>query len=1740
MENTTMISIPNYQVLNQIYESSNSLVYRGIKNEDNQAVVLKVLKEDSPAKLANYRQEYEITHSLDLAGVVKTYSLEKYQDTLVIVFEDFGGETLRQWMTDAGQNWKEWLPIFIQVTEILAEIHAENIIHKDINPSNILWSQSSGQIKIIDFGISTVLPRENPSLKNPNKLEGTLPYLSPEQTGRMNRAMDYRSDFYSLGVTFYELLTNRLPFESDDAMELVHCHLAKQATPPHQLNPEIPEILSNIIMKLLEKDADARYQSAWGLKADLEKCQARLAEEEFEPFILGQKDISDKFQLPQKLYGRESDIETLLTTFEKASHGFSEMMLVAGYSGIGKSALIQEIYKPITEKRGYFISGKFDQFQRNIPYSAIVMAFRDLVRQLLTESEAQLTEWKEKILAAVGPNGQVITEVLPEIEAIIGKQAVVANLGPTAAQNRFNLVFQNFIHVFCQPEHPLVIFVDDLQWADSASLNLMTLIMAQSQYMFLIGAYRNNEVDASHPLMITLKDMQKASIEIKTIDLKPLNLSHINQLIADALSATLEETRYLAELVQTKTGGNPFFMGEFLKTLYTEHLLNLNHQQGKWEWDLTQIQAYNITDNVIELMIGKVQKLSDKTQQVLKLAACIGNSFDIDTLAIVLEKEAEETKVDLLEALADGLVLSFENAHKFAHDRVRMAVYSLMPEEQKQAVHWQVGKLLLKNTPAEQQEQGIFSIVDQLNAGIALVKQQSERAELAQLNLIAGKKAKASAAYQHAFNYLKVGLGLLDDNSWQTQYDLVLALHVEAAEAAYLSGQFEYMEELVNVVLQEAKTLLDKIKVYEVKISSYMIQDKMLDAVETALPVLKKLGVYLPQKPNKLHIVQGLLQTKITLFGKRIEDLINLPEMTNSSKLAAMRIMSSATGAAYIIRSELFPLMVFKQVNLSLKYGNTASSADAYGSYGVILCGVLGDIQVGSKFGELALKLLEVFDSKETKTKILYVVNNFIKHWKEHAHKTLKPLQYTYQNGLETGNLEYAAYAVMSHFINSYVTGEKLAVVEQEVMAEYSGEIARVLNEGTAWYFFGMYRQVLINLREKTDEPWRLNGKCYDEQKMLQLFTKSKNGLALAYFYCNKLTLCYLFHAYPQAMESATVGEKYLEGIIGNLLVPIFHFYDSLSRLALFPNAKKPEQRRFLKKVAANQKKMKKWAHHAPMNYLHKFYLVEAELARVLGKDERAIGNYDKAIALAHENEYLNEEALAYELAGKFYLHKGNNRLANHYLREAMNAYSRWGAVAKVTDLETQYPQLKGKTSSTRTTTNSSLTTTATTLMGEGGSSVLDFASVLKASQAIAGEIDLARLLENLMKIVLENAGAQWGCLILESKGQWVIEAEGSDEKVTVLKSHAIDVNKVPTMLINYVARAKESVVLHDAIHDGQFTNDSYFIENKTKSALCMPLLNQGQLLGLLYLENDFTTGAFTSDRLEVLSILSSQAAVSLENALLYRTLEQKVEERTAQLTEANKKVMDSIKYAEIIQSSLLPNEEKVKSYLPDSFFLWMPRDIVGGDIYYTESFDDGFLVAIIDCTGHGVPGAFMTMVVSTSLRQITRSENCHNPADILKRLNFMVKTSLQQDTDYARSDDGLDAAVCWVNRQEKTLLFAGAKQPIFYIKNNKLETIQGDKQSLGYKKSKVDFTFTTHTVKIEDGMSFYLTTDGFIDQLGGEKRFPFGKKRLKKLLMECYQEPIEEQSEKLLEAFKEYKGDNDRQDDVTILGFRV
>ncbi|MBW4638638.1 MAG: AAA family ATPase [Gloeocapsa sp. UFS-A4-WI-NPMV-4B04] len=1508
-----MIALPSIAIQDKIYESSASLVYRGIREEDDQAIVIKLLKQDypSPQELTRYRQEYAITRSLDVEGVIRAYSQQDYQRTLVILLEDFGGESLEYWIQQRPETFcpmpvSNFLPLAINLSKILGRIHAANIIHKDINPGNIVLNPNTDVVKIIDFGIATRFSRTNPTFKSPHILEGTLAYLSPEQTGRMNRLIDYRTDFYSLGVTFYELLTGQVPFPTTDVLELVHCHLAKPPIPPYELNAKIPEPVSDIILKLMAKNVEDRYQSGWGIKADLEDCAYQLETSgQINPFQLGLQDVSDQLQIPQKLYCREEELSKLLEAFERVAgredaqrrrEGDAErddicaspylrvptsceMMLISGYAGVGKSALVQELYKPITARRGYFTSGKFDQLQSNIPYSAIVDALRKLVQQLLCEPDKQLQQWRSRLLEALGSNGQLIIDVIPEVELIIDNQPPIPEVGATQAQNRFNRVFQQFIRVFCAKDHPLVIFLDDLQWIDSATIQLINLMLLdeQTQSLFLIGAYRDNEVSPTHPLALALERLRQQEAVLEEIVLAPLTLEPLAQLIAETLHQDTNTVRRLAELVLRKTGGNPFFVGEFLQLLYSENLLSFNTEHLSWQWNIAQIEAQNITDNVVELLLFKLKKLPENTQQLLQLAACIGAEFDLETLALVFKQSPKIVSQDLLAAIQAGLIQPpseldenlLVQEYKFLHDRVQQAAYALIDESQKQGVHLQIGRNLLEKTSLEQLAERLFEIVDHLNYGTELISEQSERNEIVKLNLQAGQKALAATAYEAAFKYFNTGLKLLDMESWQREYDLTLALHSEAAEAAYLSGCFDGMERLVEEVLNRAKTVLDKVKAYDSRIQAWLSRGYPKEALKTGLEVLQLLGISLVEAPSQLDVQAGLEETASRFAGREIEDLIDLPEMTEPVPLAAIFILASTVGAAFMVSPALMVLIVCKMVNLSIANGNAIWSLLGYATYGMMLCGVFQNIELGYRFGKLSLSLAERLSNKKGNCKALLVVGFHIIHWKDHLKETFPILAHGYQSGVESGDFEFAGYCAFSLCYCPFFAGQKLTELEQQT-AVYRKATSQIRRE-TPSTWLAMLQQTILNLRGQSENPSCLVGCIYDEEQALSQAIAVKDGTSLHYFYLNKLILCYLFGEYEQAAKTATLAEQYLGTATALISVSLFHFYDSLIFLSLLADASNSEKEAWLNRVNANQEKMQKWAHHAPMNFLHKFQLVEAEKARVLGQLFEAEEFYEQAIQGAKENEYLQEEALGYELAAKHYLARGREKFAQLYMKEAHYCYERWGAMAKVKDLETRYPPFFPQSQNItfipiRTTSG---TTSNTPYVA------IDLAAVIKASQAISSEIELEQLLRFLMQILIENAGAQTGCLLLENAGEWTIKAAcefSEDAQVCatrVLQSAPI-ANRLPESIIQYVIRTHESVILNDAIREGNFINDPYIQHHQTQSVFCLPLLNQSNLVGVLYLENRLITGAFTVERSQLLNLLSTQAAIAIKNAKLY------------------------------------------------------------------------------------------------------------------------------------------------------------------------------------------------------------------------------------------------------------------------------
>lgn len=1308
-----MTEIPGYEIITKLSESAISAIYRGYRQSDRQPVILKVLQQEHPAseEIARYQHEYQILKNLDLEGVIRAYDLQKHQNFRVLVLEDFGGESLRNFLGDRKLEMKEFLLTSLQIVECLVQLHRQNIIHKNINPDNIVLNPQTGKLKLIDFGVAIQLNSQILKVENSHILEGTLAYISPEQTGKINRFLDYRTDFYSLGVTLYEMLAQKLPFKTTNITELIHCHIAKSPLSPYQVNPLIPQPVSDLVMKLLEKNVEDRYKSAWGIKADLVICLMQLeANDEIECLVPGEHDISDKFQISQKLYGREREIEILLAGFNRVREGKSEMFLVTGASGVGKSALVEKLYKPVKQKKGYFIRGISDKLKTKIPYGSIIQAFQNLILQLLAESESQIANWQKQLLTALGNNAQIIIDLIPELELLIGQQPAVAELPPTELQNRFYLVWKNFIHVFTKSEHPLVIFLDNLQWIDPASIHLMqSLILADdSKYLLFIGAYRDSEINANIPLMLALEKIKNhyfnssknSSRNINQIAISNLQLLDISHLIADTLSCDFKRAKNLAELIIAQTKGNALFTKKLLTQIHADKLLEFNFDSYIWQWNLETIKSSAIVNfnSAAELIVKKVNQLSEPAQKTIKLAACLGKQFDLNTISTVANGDIA---ADLWQGIELGLIIRLENSYtvanlliketanlstgiigdrldnqelkqnyiyKFSHNLVQQTIYGLISVSQKSTLHQHIGKSLWQKNPHDQ----LFEVVNQLNLSIELSTTSLDRHELARINLAAGQKAKTLVAKEAAFNYFQIGVNLLTADSWQQHYNLTLELYIEAAES--IKGDFQQMEELTNIALSKAQTLLEKVKIYEIRIQSYIQQHQKSTAIETALEVLNLLGINLSQHPTNLDIFLGWLETKLALHNKPTDDLLNLPEMSAPNRLAAMRIMYTACILADRTATKLFLLLQLKMIALSIKYGNTGISAFAYANYGVMLCESWNKVEQGYQFGKLALILLDNFNIKELKNRVFFVVNTRIKPWRQHFHKSLNFFLKAYRQGIKSLDFEAAVYAIFSYFYLAYYIGEELGYLEQEI-SKYNQALIK-LEQETIIDLNKLYQQVILNLMDRGEYRWQLVGKDINEQTMLLQYQQANNGVAIYHLYFNKLILSYLFEEYDRAVEAAVSAEKYLDSVAGTIVFYGFFFYSSLAQLAGCDRGQNNYQKSAIAQVKLNQQKLKIWAENSPINYLHKFYLVEAELSSLLDQNAKAIDYYDRAIELAKEHKYIHEAALANELAAKFYLAKGNARLAQPYLLNARYCYYRWGAIAKVNQLEDKYPQL--------------------------------------------------------------------------------------------------------------------------------------------------------------------------------------------------------------------------------------------------------------------------------------------------------------------------------------------------------------------------------------------------------------------------------------------------------------------------------
>ena len=1485
-----------YQSLETLYESGVTLIRRARRVRDSLPVILKTDKSVSSfAESPRLKHEAEMLSALSCEHIVRSHGLEQDEWGPMLVLEDFGGVPLADYLAGRTLDAGEALRLAIGMSEALRAVHGAGIIFLALNPDNILYNPDSGALKLADFGQATTLPQERLNFEQGVRTAtGVLAYASPEQTGRMNRAVDYRSDFYSLGVIFYQMLTGRLPFESDDALELMHLHIAKAPPPPHESVPAVPEAVSRIVLKLLAKMAEERYQSAWGLKADLEYCLANMTNPRnltgFEP---GQHDISERFQIPQKLYGREAEIETLLQTFDHVSAGGAALFLVAGYSGVGKTALIHEIHKPITAKRGYFIKGKFDQYQRNIPYFAWAQALNGLVNHLLIESEARLAAWKARILSAVGSNGKVLTEVIPNLALVIGPQPDVPELGGQEAQNRFNYVFQNFTKAMAQQEHPLVIFLDDLQWIDEASLSLLRILLTDLDltHFLVIGAYRDNEVDATHPLTMGVAELLKANVTLERLTLQNLSEADVNTMILDALNCEPADSRPLSQLIYTKTAGNAFFTHQMFHALAEKELLAFDAATRRWQWDMAALQAMNITDNVVVLMVEKLQKFPVVTQAILNLAACIGNKFDLKTLSIIVSKPVESVATDLQSALVEGLIIPANENYKFSHDRIQQAAYSMNASHDNQQNHLRIARALLQQT--YDPDERIFEIIDHFDRASDVISDPDEKAKLPQLYLLAGRKARASAAYAIARDYFSKGIEQLPRQCWEQQYDQTLTLYSSGAEAAFLSNDFEKMNLYTEAVTTHAKEFVDKLDVYRIKIKCLTGWDRNLEAHLVGIELYNALGLPIPQSGEHAHQMIGPLQKEVDLRIGQISTQADLPIAEDPRMPKIQKLLGTAYVPAYMLgENDVLKLMVLSAVRFSLEHGISEYSAVPFATYALALCGIDEDIEKSTRTAQLANETMNRFGKSEVRAFVINNINAFVTHWVQPYRYAMEQLDQGIQAGLETGDLEFGYYNAMQFVNLSFTAGYPLDEVRQ--YQERYMQAMRNYHLDFHHEFVKPWHLLTLDLADRVGIGKRLIGKRFDRETIRdELESEGSMIIKFGPLLCQAILL-FFTHQYRDAAWMAEQAETCVGGVRGLFHVAQLAFYRALAVLKCDDDGGGKDSDTRLQVVEAIFSKMRMWSGHCSMNFQHKYDLLEAEMARIEGRIDHAMFLYEKAIRGAAENLFLHEKALACELASEFYLAIGMEDIARLYITKARDGYAGWRAWGKVKDLEERYPQWLASPVATATEESTASVT---------GQIALDLNTVIKASQALAGEIVLDKLLTQMMRIVIENAGAQTGFLILERGGEWVIEAEGDVDRSGALALQAVSVEAsqaVSTGIIHYVARTQENIVLNDAANKGDFSGDPVIQQRQSKSVLCTPLINQGRVSGILYLENNLSTGAFTAERVELLKLLSAQMAMSLDNAKLYAELENRVEHRTRELSKA-KEAADAANQAKSI-----------------------------------------------------------------------------------------------------------------------------------------------------------------------------------------------------------------------------------------------
>lgn len=1471
-----MLEIEGYGDFVPVYTGKSFSVFRGIRRSGNFApVLIKTFSTDAPKRHEyNYLWlDYELSSGIQSEYLLIPLELRQIGEKVFTIWEDTPGVPLSKFIGQYHTLYSDYeyaIRVFIRLAQALEALHAQKLILRSLHPAHVLIDPAALSVKITGLGYATFTSSAMPEPEVEwYETDELFKYISPEQTGRMNAVVDQRANIYSLGVIFYECLTRRLPFDPPDLLGMIHAHIAQEPPPLHAVNPAIPPVLTAIVQKMMAKNATDRYQSARGVVADLKKLGQTLAAAQTDVFALGQEDVSDVFTFPEKVVGREKEVQKIVRALEKADMRHLEAVFVSGESGIGKSALIREARARLNSRDLYFLTGTCKNFNSNTPYTGITEAIKVIVEQILTLPEAQANAWKQMILDALAGQGRLMTNIIPELELLIGPQPdLQEEPTPEVAENRLKNAFLRLIDVLTQTNKKIILFLNDLHFAEAASIDLLhSLIKNREQYkLLLIGTFVDNGDETLQLLLDTARDTADAQL----IALSPLSKADIRNLVSEALKTGDNLEPRIVEVLHEKTKGIPIFLREFLGRANQDGALFFDYSTNTWRWDIDQIARLPISDNVAGLIRGQVRKLPEKTITLLQMAACIGPRFDVDALAFLLGQPAGEIARDLGEALQAGFAgpdqetfsfrkfklpaatLSEAKWYAFTHDRLRQTVYEMAPEQWRAQQHFRIGRYLLqRHGPGDSR---VYEIANHWSAGLPYIG-AADQAEAIDLFIAAGKKAKLAVSYNLAFRYFDTARQLLIPDSWQKLYRHTFDLFTGLIECALLSGQTEAGERYFIEAATHARDKTDHARLYMIKLDVYVYLNELNASYREGRAAIKLLGRALPNNPSQLYVLREIVNTGLHLRRKTPDEILALPLMSEPRAKMLDFIYLRCLPYAYTNSPELFAVISMRQLRNSLRHGLGMHSYSGFGVYGGILAVGFGQYAKGFSYNELSLKIAKKINAPVAIGGAYFAMgmNGFFIHPVKRCTEWFgAALEYLNKAG-EAVSANAAAYSIISY---SLVSGKPLTDLKER--AEAFVVQAQTNKQAHGIEIISWLRTLIGLFIHPETEPESLPDPHLLLQEKFPSFTEFYRGM----YYIQWMQFFYCFGQPERVLDMAEHAEKLEKKVLFNLSHTDFHYYRALAAAQLYETATPDIKKQYFGFIRQAGALFSKRARFSPENFQHKIQIINGLKSQIAHRHAEALSIFKDVINHLSPDEYLHDAGIVAQLAFSCALRQGHIRESVLYFGKAHQAFEAWGARAISRQLTKQYQEVMSAFQQAKPVFSGMATVSGS----------VDFKSVLKASQLLSGEIELSKLLDSLIRIAMENAGAQRGFLLVEQDGQWRIEAEGvsGQETTLTLQGKALNEGQLASSIVLYVARTRKRLTLDDAARDERFGADPYIIQNKPKSVICRPIIHQGNLIGILYLENNLAYNAFTPDRQEALELLSTQAAISLQNAFLY------------------------------------------------------------------------------------------------------------------------------------------------------------------------------------------------------------------------------------------------------------------------------